>query len=137
VTDILTSGSRGIRNNNPGNIRKSATTVWAGQASNQTDPSFVQFIAPEYGIRAMAKIFNSYIARGVDTIEEMVSTYAPAKDKNNVGAYIAAVSSETKIPSASKVSAADFPKLIPAFIRHENGAQPYSIDIIQKGISLS
>jgi hypothetical protein len=135
VTDILTSGSRGIRNNNPGNIRKSAT-VWTGQAATQTDPDFVQFIAPEYGIRAMAKIFKSYLARGADTIEKMASTYAP-RSENDTVAYIESVSRETGIPSASRVSASDFAKLIPAFIRHENGAQPYSIDIINKGISLS
>lgn len=135
VTDVLTSGARGIRNNNPGNIRKSAT-VWAGQASAQTDPAFVQFTKPEYGIRAMAKVFNSYIARGIDTIEKMVATYAPASE-NNTAAYTANVVRISGIPATARVSAVDYTRIIPAFIAQENGAQPYSLALINYGVSLA
>ena len=46
--------ARGIRNNNPGNIRKSAIQ-WRGEtpAALKQDPDFEEFIAPEWGIRAM------------------------------------------------------------------------------------
>jgi hypothetical protein len=135
VTDILTSGSRGIRNNNPGSIRKSQTT-WAGQTPTQSDPAFVQFIAPEYGIRAMAKVLKSYFSRGTDTIEKVISTWAPATE-NNTTAYIASVAKNSNLAANAKLSAADLGKIIPAIIQHENGAQPYSLDIINKGISLS
>lgn len=137
MTDILTSGTRGIRNNNPGNIRKSAT-VWAGQAppEAQVDKAFVIFTAPEYGIRAMAKILRNYFARGTDTIREVISTWAPASE-NDTQAYIASVANKLGMSPDQRLSAMDLPKLIPAIIHHENGAQPYPIDLINKGISLS
>ena len=137
VTDILTSGSRGIRNNNPGNVRKSVTR-WAGQVADelQRDPAFVIFTAPEYGIRAMAKILKSYFARGTDTIREIISTWAPASE-NDTAAYIASVAGKLGLSPDQRLSAADLPKLIPAIISHENGSQPYSPDLINKGISMS
>lgn len=135
VTDVLSSGARGIRNNNPGNIRKSAT-VWAGQASSQTDPAFVQFSAPEYGIRAMAKVLKTYLARGTDTISEIISTWAPSSE-NNTAAYIASVATQTGLAANSRISEADLSRVIPAIIQHENGAMPYSPALITKGIALS
>ncbi len=49
---------RGIRNNNPGNIRLSKT-MWQGQRlPPQFDPDFVEFIAPRYGLadRVMGQV---------------------------------------------------------------------------------
>jgi hypothetical protein len=136
IVETLASGVRGIRNNNPGNIRKNSGTTWAGQSTAQTDPAFVQFIAPEYGIRAMARVLKNYFARGVDTLAEVISTWAPASE-NNTGAYIAAVQKQTGLLPTARLSAADLAKLIPAIIQHENGNQPYSVDIINKGIEMS
>ena len=137
VTDILTSGSRGIRNNNPGNIRKSAT-VWAGQAppEAQTDPAFVTFTRPEYGIRAMAKVLKSYFARGIDTLQEVATTWAPPSE-NDTAAYVKSLEELTGLQPTARLSPADLPRLIPAIIQHENGAQPYSPALITQGISLS
>lgn len=137
VTDILTSASRGIRNNNPGNIRKSATK-WAGQVADelQKDPAFVIFLDPKYGIRAMAKILKTYFSRGTDTIREVISTWAPATE-NDTRAYIASVANKMGMSPDQRLSALDLPKLIPAIIQHENGSQPYSPEKIQEGISLS
>ena len=41
---------RGIRNNNPLNIR--IGNQWLGERANPNDPAFEQFVAMEYGIRA-------------------------------------------------------------------------------------
>jgi hypothetical protein len=51
--------TRGIRNNNPLNIRHSADQ-WQGMKANQTDPSFVQFESMAYGYRAAWKVLESY-----------------------------------------------------------------------------
>lgn len=137
LTDILTSGARGIRNNNPGNIRKSST-IWAGQApaAKQTDTAFVIFTDPEYGIRAMAKVLTSYLARGIDTLAEIAATWAPPSE-NNTAAYIKSLSAHTGLDPNARISAADFPRVIPAIIQHENGEQPYSLETINKGVSLA
>ena len=50
---------RGIRNNNPLNIRHSADQ-WEGARAHQTDPSFVQFESMAYGYRAAWKILETY-----------------------------------------------------------------------------
>lgn len=127
---------RGIRNNNPGNIRLSSTT-WAGQvdASHQTDPAFVQFVAPEYGIRAMARILRSYAARGADTVREIISTWAPPTE-NDTGAYIQSVASQIGVSPDTPIGEAQFAPLIAAIIRHENGIQPYDGALLTRGISM-
>ena len=51
--------SRGLRNNNPGNIRKTGDK-WQGLSTTQTDDSFFQFTDAKYGIRAMAKLLKNY-----------------------------------------------------------------------------
>ena len=50
---------RGIRNNNPGNIRKSKDP-WQGLAERQTDAAFFTFKSGPYGIRALARILIAY-----------------------------------------------------------------------------
>ena len=42
---------RGIRNNNPLNIRRT-NTVWQGMKEELTDKEFVEFISMAYGYRA-------------------------------------------------------------------------------------
>lgn len=43
---------RGIRNNNPLNIRRTAKDQWQGLRAQQTDANFCQFESLEYGWRA-------------------------------------------------------------------------------------
>ncbi len=49
---------RGVRNNNPGNIRLGI--AWNGLAPEQTDPDFCQFITPQFGIRALCIVLLTY-----------------------------------------------------------------------------
>ena len=53
---------RGIRNNNPLNIRHSADR-WQGARGEQKDKSFVQFKSMAYGYRAAWKTLQSYYNR--------------------------------------------------------------------------
>lgn len=122
---------RGIRNNNPGNIRETGAD-WLGQ--NGDDGAFCIFIAPEYGIRAMARIFANYRKRGISTIEQIIMTWAPPSE-NNTQAYIAAVAHECESMAEAMVNDALMPRFIAAVIRHENGQQPYSLEQIQSSIA--
>jgi hypothetical protein len=83
---------RGIRNNNPGNLRRSAND-WVGKVpyAVSTDTSFEQFYELRYGIRAMMRDIYSDINKGNNTIAGLISEYAPASDNNNTVAYIQAV----------------------------------------------
>lgn len=129
--------SRGIRNNNPMNIRLNANVHWLGQSDEQTDPSFVQFDQPEYGIRAGVRILRSYARHGIDTIGGALTRYAPPNE-NDTTAYIDAV---CKSCNKRANEAVDFnnimPQLVNAIIWHENGDNPYTPAQIAAGIALA
>lgn len=126
---------RGIRNNNPGNIDRTGVP-WQGMAPDQsTDSRFIVFAAPEWGIRAIARVLRSYAARGLVTIQQVISTWAPPKE-NNTQAYIAFVSQEVGLPANAPIGPQHMPAIIAAIIKHENGQQPYPPELIAKGIEL-
>lgn len=130
-------GMRGIRNNNPGNIRHSATH-WQGQSPQQTDTQFVQFDTPEMGIRALSVLLNTYSKKyGLNTVRGIISKYAPASE-NNTSAYANAVSAALGVlPDDVLNVQARKSELVQAIIKHENGIQPYALATIQTGVSLA
>lgn len=78
---------RGIRNNNPLNIRKGQT--WLGLSPTQDDAAFCQFRSMELGIRAACKIIQTYIRKHhLTTVREIIYRWAPPADGNDTGAYI-------------------------------------------------
>jgi len=72
---------RGMRNNNPGNIRITSIP-WIGKipVSMNTDKQFEQFYKMEDGIRAALVNMRTHYNRGKDTIRKMVTTWAPYSD---------------------------------------------------------
>lgn len=98
---------RGIRNNNPLNIR--IGNDWKGERPGAKDKSFEEFTSMEYGIRAGFIILRKYITgyngltQKFNTIEKMISRWAPAAE-NNTAAYISQVSKMTGIPATLKIS---------------------------------
>ena len=85
---------RGLRNNNPLNIRHSADE-WLGARKKQTDKAFVQFRNMTYGYRAAWKIMQSYYERFVlrnkqFTVRNIISRWAPPTE-NDTEAYIRSV----------------------------------------------
>lgn len=77
---------RGIRNNNPLNIR--VGNSWRGEVEHPTDHVFEQFQEMRYGVRAAFKILKNYITRHkLDTISKIVKRWAPANE-NDTEAYI-------------------------------------------------
>ena len=80
---------RGIRNNNPLNIRIGNT--WLGERPNPTDDEFEEFVTMECGLRAAFVILRRYIRRyHRDTIQKIIRSWAPSNE-NNTTAYIKAV----------------------------------------------
>lgn len=126
---------RGLRNNNPGNIRHG--DEWEGMREVQTDDAFVQFKDPVYGIRAMARVLKSYSNRGVVYLSDIILTWAPEADSNDVHAYIASVEQSSGLYGNEIVEPVDYPNLIAAIIRHENGSNPYSMAVIEQGVALA
>ena len=127
---------RGIRNNNPGNIRKSGD-AWQGLADIQPDPEFFAFADPVYGIRALAKILRNYRDRyGLNTVQGIINRWAPPVE-NNTGAYVRMVANKVGVAPTEPLTwdAGQMRRLVSAIIQHENGKQPYSMATIADGIS--
>ena len=92
---------RGIRNNNPLNIRIGNT--WLGERENPTEPAFEEFVTMEYGLRAAFLILRRYIRRyKKNTMSAIISTWAP-ETENQTKAYIQTVSSATNIPADATI----------------------------------
>lgn len=91
---------RGIRNNNPLNIRKGSS--WKGERPIQTDQAFEEFVSMEWGIRAGIKLIRNHITGfngkrpPANTIKKLISVWAPAKE-NKTEAYIRTVCQQTAI----------------------------------------
>jgi hypothetical protein len=93
---------RGIRNNNPLNIRKG--DAWLGMVDKPTDPEFVQFVEMVYGVRAAFIILHRYFTiYRIDTVEGIISRWAPPSE-NNTGSYIRRVCQRTGFSVREKLS---------------------------------
>lgn len=124
--------SRGLRNNNPGNIRLS-NTRYLGEVDS-TDSAFKQFKSMAYGYRAMFVLLHTYQRKHhLNTIAEMISRYAPAVE-NHTEKYIKAVSDWSGVPATSRITATNGDIMVPivaAMSRVENGVFANMPDVVE------
>lgn len=129
---------RGIRNNNPGNIRHG--DLWIGLADNQSDPEFCTFKDARFGFRAMVKILFRYETLGVSTVGGIIERWAPSSE-NDTLAYIADVMKHMPVHSASQqIDVHEYSvcrPLIEAITRHEQGIQPYPEPTLIAGLAMA
>lgn len=133
----MTRIPRGIRNNNPGNIRHSKSK-WQGMADVQADAEFVSFTSPEYGIRAICRVLLQYQKRGVDTVGEIIRTYAPPVE-NNTDAYVRSVCKSGGFLPDEVLDFDDAAVMLPlvkAIVKHETGAT-YPDSVFEGGLRLA
>ena len=132
---------RGIRNNNPLNIRKGSN--WKGEIQPQSDKSFEQFESMQYGIRAGFIILRRYmtgyngLTQKFNTINKIISRWAPDRE-NNTQAYIEQVEKLTGIPRHQQISFTErsfMVALVDAMIRVECG-QPVDKSIIESAYDM-
>ena len=122
---------RGLRNCNPGNIRKN-NIVYAGEIVPSKDEAFKQFTTMAYGYRAMFVVLYTYQHRyGLDTIEKMITRYAPANE-NHTEAYIEAVAERSGVSSHGRITATNGDVMMPivaAMSAVENGVEAKMHDV--------
>ncbi|MHB8109765.1 MAG: structural protein [Syntrophorhabdaceae bacterium] len=116
---------RGIRSNNPGNIRESFgdRTQWEGERATDDDKAFEEFVSMEHGIRALIITLRSYINKHKkDTVRKIITRWAPSNE-NNTEAYVNAVSKRTGIKPDEKVTfnRTQICRIVEAICFHENG----------------
>lgn len=128
---------RGLRNLNPGNIRRS-NTRYKGEKSDSTDAAFKQFESLEWGYRAIFMLLHTYRVRGYgDTIATMIARYAPPSE-NNTEAYISRLCRATDIPRDMPLDTLNPEQMIPivcAISAVENGVEA-DVDVVTKGWEL-
>lgn len=127
--------TRGLRNNNPGNIRHGAK--WTGLAPEQPDPAFATFTDAVFGIRALNKILRTYTTKyGLTTVRGIVSRWAPPNE-NDTDSYVEHVARVVGVdPDAPINVQASAYKLTRAIIKHENGLDPYDDATILRGVQM-
>jgi hypothetical protein len=124
---------RGLRNNNPGNIRVGAP--WQG-LTGEDNAGFCTFDTPEHGIRALAKVLLSYQGtHKLLTLRAMVTRWAPPNE-NDTEAYIESVCQSccASPDNPYTLTPSRMLPLVKAIIRHENGQMPYPPDVVQNGV---
>ena len=136
--------SRGLRNNNPGNIRVSHNP-WKGKivGAAKKDKVFEEFVSMAYGYRALLINVRTYIRRdGINTIRGIITRWAPPEDKNNTEGYIQAVCKHMSVSPGYMIKEdnkdkfrGDMIKLAAAISRVENGVDAVMADI-EKGWEL-
>lgn len=125
--------TRGIRNNNPGNIRVSKDQ-WEGMTGD--DGAFVTFDSPESGVRALGKNLLSYGRQGYDSIEKIINRWAPPNE-NDTQSYIDSVVAATGIPATQSLDLSNpdtLSSLAQAISFHETGSR-YDPEVYQKGVT--
>lgn len=79
---------RGIRNNNPLNIRYVEKNQWLGRVKDKKDPQFEEFVMMFYGYRAAFLIIFKYmVLYNLRTPFQICARWAPIGDNNNPSAY--------------------------------------------------
>ena len=129
--------TRGERNNNPGNIRKSGA-VWLGKIVPSQDANFEQFDTDVDGIRAIAKLLVTYYAKyKCNTVAKIITKWAPGSDNNPTDAYIKTVCSFTKTAPTDVIdpmNADTMVSLVSGIIEQENGRIGYPDMVIRKAV---
>lgn len=131
--------SRGVINQNPGNLIKSADK-WEGLATVQNDPRFFQFESAPFGIRAMARTLIAYQDKhGCRTLTDLINRWAPPVE-NNTGSYVQTVAARSGYDPSVPIDMRDYvtaKAVIGAMIVVECTGYIYADSVMDKGLLLA
>ena len=123
--------SRGLRNCNPGNIRRSKVR-YKGEVQPSRDAEFKEFCSMGYGYRAMFVLLDTYQRRySLCTIRQMLNRYAPPSENFTEG-YIRFVSQRSGILPDETIdsrSQRDMIAIVAAMSEIENGVVAIRNDV--------
>ena len=148
---------RGIRQNNPFNIRFSWANRWIGkvwpEGESSETPAFETFKehqgfpAPVWGLRAgMILTRNHWRGKpdrglpGARTIEALITLHAPAEDNNPLDAYIRYVATAVGVAPQAPVDISRrgiMRRFAHAVVQFENGQDPYAEDLYSQALDLA
>lgn len=124
--------SRGIRNNNPGNLRLGKVR-YKGERTRSSDRAFRQFESMVWGYRAMFVLLHTYaLKHNCHTIRTIINRYAPPSE-NHTENYIRRVSHATHLSPDEIISTTDkgvMTAIVAAMSEVENGMKANMEDIL-------
>lgn len=135
---------RGIRNNNPGNLRAGTGYTWEGQTGKDSK-NFAVFESAEAGIRAlMVTALHKQTRDGLDTLRALGLSWAPPADNSGASDYGQHLAAQLKVDQDDPfdlVGGDPFTvaSLAKAIIKNEEGINPYPDSMFQEvaGVALA
>jgi hypothetical protein len=132
------SQPRGIRNNNPGNINYGDFAK--GQGANGIEdtprdgskPRFATFATAQAGLDADAVLLRRYAAQGIDSVQAILSKYAPLSENPDLPAYIATVAKKLNVKAGDHLNFSDpavLAQMEAAVVQVEVGKNPYASEM--------
>ncbi len=137
----MTKPARGERNNNPGNIDYNPANKWQGQLPHdpKIESRFCRFQSPEYGIRAIYKLLQTYQTKyGLNSVKAIINKYAPPNENNTAG-YINRAAADIDIGINDHLNTKDKKTgiaLATAIVGVELGYQPYQPEVFERAWGL-
>lgn len=121
---------RGIRNNNPGNVRASHAYTWLGQTGADLD-GFVINSEPVFGLRQIMVIFHNYqLFYALRSTHQLIQRWAPGKDNNDVADYTRYMAGRIMVGINDPIDIRDcWCRWTHAIVLYENGQDPYDISL--------
>ena len=147
TTAVMASGyyymsrkPKNVRNNNPLNMKESAD--WKGERKLNLDKKFEEFTSAEYGFRAGYIDLLQKLERGVNTVESIISVWAPSPknssdDHNETAAYIEYVADKMNISEFQDITPNDLPEMMLAMADFEGAKGHFTIDQANGGMLLA
>lgn len=131
---VKINGTRGVRNNNPLNIKYSKFNNWLGKIyNNKKDFDFEEFVDVIYGFRAGYKILITYRERyNAKTIEDIMYRFSPPNE-NNTEDIITKMEYKMGVKRDSYICLSSYPALLQNMALIESGYL-YPISIIEKSL---
>ena len=130
----VSQGARGVRNNNPLNI----TFTGNRELQVESDGRFGRYASPEAGFADATRLLQSYQNRGINTVQGIINRWAPPSE-NNTSAYVNSVANALGVRPDQPINLSDpavLQRLLPAMATVENGGNPYSADVISRGVAM-
>lgn len=137
--------TRGVRNNNPGNIERGASWMGLADEADMTpeqrrEKRFAVFTAPRWGIRAICKLLLTYQSKyRLHTVKAIISRWAPPRE-NVTSAYVQAVAAIVGVRPDDAIDVRDYDtmrRMVEGIIAHENAGFAYPPDIIDDALRLA
>jgi hypothetical protein len=137
----LRNETRGIRNLNPANLELTPFSKEQGADGLEDTPRdggrrrFATFPDAQTGLDAAAVLLRRYAKSGIDSVQTILSKFAPPKDNPNLPSYIASVSKRMNVSADAHLNLSDPAQLAAierAIVQFENGKNPYSPEMYSR-----